>query len=125
MAPAMSMRCMTVPPRMNPSGLASLGSTTCTMSVALSAGRLAGSVMRRAARERVGRPSIPAVAVDERLQRAAQLDREVVVVDRSEERDGGLIGLELGHAAWTRRQVAFEIGVDLGRQVALDEVREQ
>src|SRR6266852_3401165 len=40
MAPAMSMRCMTVPPRMNPSGFASLGSTTCTISVADSAARL-------------------------------------------------------------------------------------
>ena len=40
MAPAMSMRCITVPPRMNPSGLASFGSTTCTISVAESAARL-------------------------------------------------------------------------------------
>src|SRR6476661_6530863 len=39
MAPAMSIRCMTVPPRMNPSGFASLGSTTCTVSVADSAAR--------------------------------------------------------------------------------------
>src|SRR5690242_6090279 len=30
----MSIRCMTVPPRMNPSGLASFGSTTWTISVA-------------------------------------------------------------------------------------------
>ena len=34
MAPAMSMRCITVPPRMNPSGFASFGRTTCTISVA-------------------------------------------------------------------------------------------
>src|SRR5438128_1210118 len=40
MAPAMSMRCMTVPPRMNPSGLASFGNTTCTISVADSEARL-------------------------------------------------------------------------------------
>ncbi len=33
MAPAMSIRCITVPPRMNPSGFASFGSTTCTISV--------------------------------------------------------------------------------------------
>src|SRR3954471_4532615 len=33
MAPAMSIRCITVPPRMNPRGLASLGSTTWTISV--------------------------------------------------------------------------------------------
>src|SRR5262245_19885545 len=35
----MSMRCMTVPPRMKPSGLASFGSTTCTISVSDSAAR--------------------------------------------------------------------------------------
>src|SRR5216683_2475317 len=40
MAPAISIRCMTLPPRMNPSGFASLGSTTCTISVADSAARL-------------------------------------------------------------------------------------
>src|ERR1700731_4455457 len=39
MAAAMSMRCMTVPPRMKPSALASLGSTTWTISVAESAAR--------------------------------------------------------------------------------------
>src|SRR5262249_39836886 len=39
-APAMSIRCMTVPPRMNPSGLASFGRTTCTISVKESSGRL-------------------------------------------------------------------------------------
>src|SRR5579872_1040350 len=40
MAPAMSMRCITVPPRMNPSGFASFGRTTCTISVADSEARL-------------------------------------------------------------------------------------
>src|SRR4051812_28894218 len=35
----MSIRCMTVPPRMKPSGLASFGSTTCTISVADSSAR--------------------------------------------------------------------------------------
>src|SRR5688572_22820444 len=39
----MSMRCMTVPPRMNPSGLASFGRTTCTISVADPSARLAGA----------------------------------------------------------------------------------
>src|SRR5262245_45329668 len=46
MAPAMSMRCMTVPPRMKPSGLASLGRTTCTISVSESAARLGAGSMR-------------------------------------------------------------------------------
>ena len=46
MAPAMSMRCITVPPRMNPSGLASFGSTTCTISVADSAARFGVRSMR-------------------------------------------------------------------------------
>src|SRR5579862_2616172 len=36
----MSMRCITVPPRMKPSGLASFGRTTCTISVKESPGRL-------------------------------------------------------------------------------------
>jgi hypothetical protein len=39
-APAMSIRCMTVPPRMNPSGLASLGRTTWVMTETESAGVL-------------------------------------------------------------------------------------
>src|ERR1051325_10932909 len=41
MAPAMSMRCITVPPRMNPSGFASFGSTTWTISVSDSDARFA------------------------------------------------------------------------------------
>src|SRR3954464_820792 len=35
----MSIKCITVPPRMNPSGFASFGNTTCTISVAESADR--------------------------------------------------------------------------------------
>src|SRR6188472_3353643 len=38
MAPAMSIRCMTVPPRMNPSGLASFGRTTWVITENESAG---------------------------------------------------------------------------------------
>src|SRR5215207_3807202 len=41
MAPVMSMRCITVPPRMNPSGFESFGRTTCTVSEAESCQRLA------------------------------------------------------------------------------------
>src|SRR5690349_7201107 len=52
MAPAMSIRCMTVPPRMNPSGFASFGSTTCTISVADSDARF--GVIRRSYAEPVG-----------------------------------------------------------------------
>ena len=44
-APAMSIRCITVPPRMNPSGFASFGRTTCTISVADSAARFAVEVI--------------------------------------------------------------------------------
>src|SRR3954471_4453481 len=112
----MSMRCITVPPRMKPSGLASFGRTTWTISVALSAGRLAGSVIRRGGRGDGGRTSVAAVAVDEGFQRAAQLDRQIVVADRVQERDGGLIGLELRDAARAGRQVPLEIGVHLRRQ---------
>src|SRR5207244_13248714 len=39
-APAMSMRCITVPPRMKPRGFASFGRTTLTISVADSDARL-------------------------------------------------------------------------------------
>jgi hypothetical protein len=42
----MSMRCITVPPSMYPSGFASFGRTTCTISVALSEGRFAGGIGR-------------------------------------------------------------------------------
>src|SRR5688572_21235137 len=55
MAPAMSMRCMTVPPRMNPSGFASFGSTTCTISVADSSARF-GSTGGAPALEIVANP---------------------------------------------------------------------
>src|SRR5688572_387507 len=55
MAPAMSIRCMTVPPRMYPSGFASLGSTTCTISVALAeAGFGVSSAMPPGDRKRTG-----------------------------------------------------------------------
>src|SRR5918995_6906387 len=55
MAPAMSIRCMTVPPRMYPSGFASFGSTTCTISVALADASLGvSSAIRRQHRTRIG-----------------------------------------------------------------------
>src|SRR5690606_17938644 len=114
MAPAMSMRCMTVPPRMNPRGFASFGSTTCTISVNVSEGRFA-----------VIQKSIAAVAIEECLQRAPQFGREVFVPDRVEERDGGLVGLQLRHAAGAGRQVALERLVHPRRQLMLDEVGQQ
>src|SRR4051812_10057311 len=47
MAPAMSIRCMTVPPRMNPSGLASFGRTTWVITEKESAGLLGEGVTGR------------------------------------------------------------------------------
>ena len=63
--------------------------------------------------------------VDERLQRAAQLRREIVVADRVEEGDRRLVGLQLRDAARARGEVAFELRVDVRRQLVLDVVREE
>src|SRR5512140_457482 len=106
----MSIRCITVPPRMNPSGFASFGNTTCTISVALSDGRFGVSTIL-----------VPAIAIDERLQRAPEFGREILLADRVEERDGGLIGLQLRHALRAASQMPLQLVVHLLRQVALDE----
>jgi len=42
-----------------------------------------------------------------------------------EERDGGLVGLQLSDAARTGRQVALEIRVDIRRKMMFDEVRQE
>src|ERR1700676_4159312 len=91
MAPAMSIRCMTVPRRMNPSGFASLGSTTWTISVADSAARLGVrsrllEVVADPDREpRLAEHGAPAgcrkqhvlpVLVEERAPRPVEVDRE-------------------------------------------------
>src|ERR1700719_1696489 len=91
MAPAMSIRCMTVPPRMNPSGFASLGSTTCTISVADSAARLGAMseplevvadpereprLSARGAAAGGRKQHVLPVLVEQRAPRAVEVDRE-------------------------------------------------
>jgi len=66
-----------------------------------------------------------AVPIDKRLERAAKLRRQIVFVNRAEQRYGRLVGFQLGHAAGTGGEVPLEIGVLVGRQMMLDEVREK
>ena len=66
-----------------------------------------------------------AVPVHERLERAAKLGRQIVFFDRAEKRDRRLVGFQLCDAAWAGGEMAFEIRVDSGRQVTLDEIREK
>jgi hypothetical protein len=69
--------------------------------------------------------SIAAVAVDERFERAAQFGGKIFFADRSQQRDGRLIGLELGHAPRARGKVTLELCMNVSRQVMLDEVRQK
>ena len=66
-----------------------------------------------------------AISVHECPQRAAKLRRQIVFVNRAEQRNGRLIGFQLRNAAGTGGEVALEIGVLLRRQVMLDEIREK
>lgn len=69
--------------------------------------------------------SIAAITIQERLQSAAQFCREVLVTYGAEERNRGLVGFELRQAPRALREVCFEVGVDLGRELSLDEVRQK
>jgi hypothetical protein len=71
------------------------------------------------------RPSVVAVAIKKRLQSAAQFGWKVLFPDGVEERDSRLIGLELGDAARTLREVALQLRMHCGGQVMLDEIRQQ
>jgi hypothetical protein len=66
-----------------------------------------------------------AVAIEERLEGTAQLRREIVFVDRVEQRHGGLIGLELCDAPGARSQVPLQFRVYRRRQMMLHEVRQE
>ena len=68
---------------------------------------------------------ILAISIDERLQRAAEFRRQIVFLDRVEQRDGRLVGFQLRDAARACGQVTFESRVHLGRKVMLDEIREK
>ena len=63
--------------------------------------------------------------MQKRPQRAAQFRRQVVFTNGFQQRDRGLVGLELRDAAGALGEVAFKIGVHLGRQVMFEIVREQ
>ena len=68
---------------------------------------------------------VAAIAMQKRSQRAAQFRRQILFPDGFQQRERGLVGLELGDAAGTRGEVAFEIGVDVRRQVMFEIVREE
>ena len=53
--------------------------------------------------------------VDERLERAAQLRRQIFVADRAEQRDRRFVGLELGDAAGAARRCCSSSCVDVRR----------
>jgi hypothetical protein len=69
--------------------------------------------------------SVLTVPVDERLQCAAEFRREIVFVDGMQERDGGLIGLQLRDTAGAGGQMTLELGVDAGGKMMLDEISEE
>src|SRR4051812_585477 len=131
MAPAMSMRCITVPPRMNPSGLASFGRTTCTISVADSAARFGSArpwiskASLTASGPRVEPSIVLAFGVDERLQREAQLRRQLLLTERPQERHRALIAPQLRDAARTPRQVLLQLLLQAWGQLAFQVVRKQ
>lgn len=63
--------------------------------------------------------------MQKRPQRAAQLRRQVVFTNGLQQRERGLVGLELRDASGTLGEVAFKIGVHVGRQLMFEIVREQ
>jgi hypothetical protein len=69
--------------------------------------------------------SIVAVALEERLERAAQFGGQIFFSNGVEERDGGLICFQLGDAAGAPGEVPLQIRMDRRRQMVLHEVRQQ
>ena len=65
------------------------------------------------------------VPVNERFERASQLGRQVVLVDRMQQGNGRLVGFQLCDAARAGGKMPLQIRVYVGRQMMLDEVREQ
>ena len=81
-----------------------------------------------ASRESEGRsPSdlIRAAFVDERLEFAAELFREVFVADGVEQRQRRLVGLELRDTSRAFRQMVLQFFVHRGRKLALHEIGEK
>jgi hypothetical protein len=69
--------------------------------------------------------SIATTAVDERSQRPPQLGREIFFLDGTEKRDRGCVRLQLRLALRALREMSFELGVHVRRQLTLDEVGQQ
>ena len=69
--------------------------------------------------------SVFTIPVDKCLEGAAKFRRQILVLDRVKQGNGGLVGFQLRNAARTRREMPFEIRVDVRRQVTLDEVGEK
>jgi hypothetical protein len=66
-----------------------------------------------------------AVSADEGLEAQAELLGQILFADRAQERDGGLIGLELRETAGAFREVLLQLLVDLRRELVLDVVRQE
>jgi hypothetical protein len=69
--------------------------------------------------------SVITVPVNKRTQRAPKLGWQVFFFDGVEEGDGGLIRLQLRHAARTRGEVALEIRMHVRRQMMFNEVSQE
>src|ERR1700752_1089233 len=63
--------------------------------------------------------------VDERLEPAAKLLRQVLVANRGQQRQRRFVGFELSHAPRTFGEVVLEFCVNVGRQLVLDVVGQQ
>src|SRR5688572_25501149 len=137
MAPVMSIRCITVPPRMKPSGLESFGRTTWTVSDAESCQRFAlgvGILVTRLRHSELAAIEIERDAVraqelvaDDAADLEAEQDarrlqvqhhhREVVVVDLVElEVDAGhqeRVAIPTGRAVDAQRDLARDVVIEL------------
>lgn len=65
------------------------------------------------------------VPIQERFERPPEFSRQVFFLDATEQRHGRFVGLELGEAVWTLREVLFEAGVHVGRKLALEKIDQQ
>ena len=66
-----------------------------------------------------------AIPIEEGFQRAAELGGQVLVPDGAEERDRRCVSFQLRDATRTAGEVPLEIGVDLRRELMLDEIRQE
>ena len=65
------------------------------------------------------------IALEEGVQCAAQFLGEILVTNRAKKRERRFVGLELTDAAGALGEMTFEFGVDVGRELMLDEIGEK